>query len=98
MIQITYLISSCDAYPTVGVLFLHGIEKYWPDCQFDMAFVTILRSWAGNASQGLEVISFILYTREDVWIARPEVDMLMLENKYLPFTATFIPSLCSRRC
>ena len=38
--QVTLVVSSVDSYSGCWPAFIHGLRKYWPDCPFEVVFVT----------------------------------------------------------
>lgn len=84
--QITFLVSTCDAYSSCWMPFCHGLRKYWPEHPRKLLFVTNQKivecgksirvgldmGWARNLLFALQQVDtpYVLYAQEDYWLKR----------------------------
>ena len=84
--QVTFLVSTCDAYSACWMPFCHGLQKYWPEHPRKLLFVTNQKTvecgktihvgndmgWARNLLFALQQVDtpFVLYAQEDYWLKR----------------------------
>lgn len=77
------VISSCDKYSHAWPVFKHSFEKYWPDCQFPVYFITNEKEaplgttiktgedqgWSNQMTKALDQIDteIMIFLLEDYW-------------------------------